>query len=131
VLSARVAGQAIAAAERPPRVWLQMSSATIYAHRFDAANDEATGEIGGAEPGVPGYWGFSVDIARKWECEQEAADTPRTRLSTRPRSRRSPPPPPIAGYRSTRWVPVWCRRARPDPFAYWDGFNKLTVEHLA
>jgi uncharacterized protein (TIGR01777 family) len=79
VLSARVVGQAIAAAGRPPRGWLQMSTATIYAHRFDAANDEATGEIGGAEPGVPGYWGFSVDIARKWEREQEEADTPRTR----------------------------------------------------
>ena len=24
-------------ARRPPRVWLQMSTATIYAHRFDAA----------------------------------------------------------------------------------------------
>jgi uncharacterized protein (TIGR01777 family) len=79
VLSARVAGQAIAAARRPPRVWLQMSTATIYAHRFDAANDEATGQIGGAEPGVPGYWGFSVEIARRWEREQDEAVTPRTR----------------------------------------------------
>lgn len=79
VLSARVVGQAIAAAARPPRVWLQMSTATIYAHRFDAANDEAAGVIGGAEPGVPGYWGFSVDIARKWEREQDEAGTPRTR----------------------------------------------------
>jgi hypothetical protein len=79
VLSARVVGQAIAAAARPPRVWLQMSTATIYAHRFDAANDEATGDIGGAESGVPGYWRFSIDIARKWEREQEEAGTPRTR----------------------------------------------------
>jgi uncharacterized protein (TIGR01777 family) len=79
VLSTRVVGQAIAAAERPPRVWLQMSTATIYAHRFDAANDEATGQIGGAEPGVPGYWAFSVDIAKAWEREQQAAETPYTR----------------------------------------------------
>jgi uncharacterized protein (TIGR01777 family) len=79
VLSARAVGQAIAAAERPPRVWLQMSTATIYAHRFDAANDEATGQIGGSEPGVPDYWGFSVDIAKAWEREQEAAETPHTR----------------------------------------------------
>jgi NAD dependent epimerase/dehydratase family enzyme len=43
VESARVVGEAIAAAARPPRVWLQMSTATIYAHRFDAPNDEATG----------------------------------------------------------------------------------------
>ncbi|MER6957256.1 DUF1731 domain-containing protein [Streptomyces sp. NPDC000618] len=77
--SARVVGEAIAAVARPPRVWLQMSTATIYAHRFDAPNDEATGLIGGAEPDVPGYWGYSVDIATAWEREQEKADTPDTR----------------------------------------------------
>jgi uncharacterized protein len=79
VLSARAVGRAIATAGRPPRVWLQMSTATIYAHRFDAANDEATGLIGGTEPGAPGYWGFSVDIAHAWEKEQQAAETPQTR----------------------------------------------------
>jgi NAD dependent epimerase/dehydratase family enzyme len=55
VESARVVGEAIARADRPPRVWLQMSTATIYAHRFDAANDERGGLIGGDEDGVPGY----------------------------------------------------------------------------
>ncbi|MGW4525290.1 TIGR01777 family oxidoreductase [Amycolatopsis sp. NPDC004378] len=77
--SARVVGGAIERAARPPRVWLQMSTATIYAHRHDAANDETTGVLGGGEPGVPGYWAFSVDLARAWEREQEKADTPRTR----------------------------------------------------
>lgn len=77
--SARVVGEAIAGAARPPRVWLQMSTATVYAHRFDAPNDEATGVIGGTEPGVPGYWSYSVDIAKAWEREQERADTPHTR----------------------------------------------------
>ena len=77
--STRVVGQAIAAAARPPRVWLQMSTATVYAHRFDAPNDEATGVLGGAEPGVPDYWEYSVRIARAWEREQELADTPHTR----------------------------------------------------
>ncbi|MET7358857.1 TIGR01777 family oxidoreductase [Streptomyces sp. NPDC005562] len=77
--SARVVGEAIAAARKPPRVWLQMSTATIYAHRFDAPNDEATGAIGGDEPGLPGYWSYSVDIARNWEREQERAATPDTR----------------------------------------------------
>ncbi|OIJ66412.1 DUF1731 domain-containing protein [Streptomyces mangrovisoli] len=77
--SARVVGEAVARAVRPPRVWLQMSTATIYAHRHDAPNDEANGVIGGAEPGVPGYWSYSVDIARAWEREQERADTPHTR----------------------------------------------------
>lgn len=77
--SARVVGEAIAAAARPPEVWLQMSTATIYAHRFDAAHDEDTGVIGGHEPGVPDYWGYSVDIATAWERELERADTPHTR----------------------------------------------------
>ncbi|MGW1911705.1 TIGR01777 family oxidoreductase [Streptomyces sp. NPDC002076] len=79
VNSARVVGQAIAAAAQPPRVWLQMSTATIYAHRFDAPNDEATGVIGGSETGVPDYWSYSVDIARNWERAQAEAPTPATR----------------------------------------------------
>ncbi|MFJ9895434.1 TIGR01777 family oxidoreductase [Streptomyces sp. NPDC091280] len=79
VNSTRVVGEAISAAAHPPRVWLQMSTATIYTHRHDAPNDEATGLIGGAEPGVPGYWSYSVEIARNWEREQERADTPHTR----------------------------------------------------
>ncbi|GAA2851476.1 NAD-dependent epimerase [Actinoplanes cyaneus] len=79
VESARVVGDAIAAAARPPKVWLQMSTATIYAHRFDAPNDEHTGLIGGHEPGVPGYWSYSIRIAQNWEAEQERAATPHTR----------------------------------------------------
>jgi uncharacterized protein len=77
--SARVVGQAIAQSARPPRVWLQMSTATIYAHRFDRANDEATGVIGGGEPGAPAYWRRSVEIAQAWESAQAGADTPATR----------------------------------------------------
>ncbi|WP_301174214.1 DUF1731 domain-containing protein [Actinomadura geliboluensis] len=79
VHSAQVVGEAIAGAVRPPKVWLQMSTATIYAHRFDAANDEAGGVIGGGEAGVPKYWGYSVKIARNWERAQELAETPETR----------------------------------------------------
>lgn len=77
--SARVVGGAIARAARPPRVWLQMSTATIYAHRFDAPNDEITGVLGGDEPDVPAYWSYSVDIAKAWEREQREAETPGTR----------------------------------------------------
>src|SRR5579875_720388 len=79
VRSARVVGEAIAVAARPPAVWLQMSTATIYAHRFDAPNDEASGVIGGWETGVPGYWAYSVDIATAWERELTEAKTPHTR----------------------------------------------------
>ena len=77
--STRVVGQAIANSASPPKVWLQMSTATIYAHRLDAANDEATGIIGGNEPDVPAYWSRSIDIAKAWELELEKAETPQTR----------------------------------------------------
>ena len=77
--STRAVGQAIAAAARPPRVWLQMSTATLYAHRFDAPNDEATGAVGGAEPDAPACWKRSIDIAQAWERTLAEADTPRTR----------------------------------------------------
>jgi uncharacterized protein (TIGR01777 family) len=77
--STRAVGVAIEQAARPPHVWLQMSTATIYAHRFDAPNDEATGRIGGDEPDVPGYWRRSIEIATAWERTQEQASTPRTR----------------------------------------------------
>lgn len=79
VESTRVVGEAIERASRPPRLWLQMSTATIYAHRFDAPNDEATGVIGGNEPGVPDTWRFSVAVARAWEQALADADTPATR----------------------------------------------------
>jgi hypothetical protein len=77
--STRAVGQAIAQARRPPRVWLQMSTATLYAHRFDAPNDESTGQIGGNEPDAPGYWRLSIDIAKAWEETQQQANTPGTR----------------------------------------------------
>ncbi len=80
VKSTRAVGQAIANANRPPRVWLQASTATIYADRYDAANDERTGIIGGDEPGVPDTWKFSIDVAKAWEQAAEEASTPATRL---------------------------------------------------
>jgi uncharacterized protein (TIGR01777 family) len=67
VRSTRAVGEAIAQSRRPPRVWLQASTATIYAHRYDAANDERTGVIGGQEPDAPETWRFSIDVARAWE----------------------------------------------------------------
>ena len=79
VESTRWVGGAIAQAKQPPRVWLQASTATIYAHRFDAANDEANGIIGGAEPDARPEWHFSIDVARAWEREVDEAATPLTR----------------------------------------------------
>lgn len=79
VESTRVVGEAIAAAAKPPRVWLQMSTATIYAHTLGRANEEADGVIGGDEPDVPAYWARSVDIALAWERALDEAVTPHTR----------------------------------------------------
>ena len=79
VASTRAVGEAIAGAARPPRTWLQMSTATIYAHRFDAPNDEATGILGGGEPDAPDTWRFSIDVARAWEAAADAVTTPHTR----------------------------------------------------
>jgi len=77
--STRVVGAAIAASRRPPRVWLQASTATIYSHRYDAPNDERCGAIGGAESNAPGWWRFSIDVARAWEAAATEANVPSTR----------------------------------------------------
>jgi uncharacterized protein (TIGR01777 family) len=79
VVPTRLVGAAIAGAARPPRVWLQASTATIYAHRYDAPNDEATGIIGGDEADAPASWRFSIDVATAWERAFDEASTPRTR----------------------------------------------------
>lgn len=77
--SARAIGAAIARAAAPPKSWLQMSTATIYAHRFDAPNDERSGIIGGTEPGVPATWRFSIGVAQAWERAVDDVVLPRTR----------------------------------------------------
>ncbi len=77
--STKVVGDAIAQAWKPPGVWLQASTATIYAHRFDAPNNEATGFIGGSEPNAPDTWRFSIDVATSWERALNQAPTPLTR----------------------------------------------------
>jgi uncharacterized protein (TIGR01777 family) len=77
--STRSVGEAIANASRPPKVWLQASTATIYAHRFDAPNDDVTGIVGGSEQDAPDTWKFSIDVATAWERAANEIDTPRTR----------------------------------------------------
>ena len=79
VNSTRVVGEAIARAARPPRVWLQASTATIYAHRYDAPNDEATGIVRGSESNSPDTWNFSLDVVTSWEHAANDAKTPKTR----------------------------------------------------
>jgi len=78
--SVRAVGAAIQTAKPPPRVWLQAGTATIYAHRFDEANDEFTGVIGGNEMNAPETWRFSIDVAKAWEAGvKECAPLPSTR----------------------------------------------------
>jgi uncharacterized protein len=79
VESVRAVGEAIQAAAEPPHVWLQASTATIYAHRYDAPNDECAGAIGGGEPDAPREWDFSIEVAKAWEKAVDDARTPRTR----------------------------------------------------
>jgi uncharacterized protein len=78
-ISTGLVGQAIAHASRPPRLWLNASTATIYRHALDRPMDEATGEFGGSEPDAPRQWRFSVDVATSWERAFFAANTPNTR----------------------------------------------------
>src|SRR5205823_538301 len=78
-ISTGLVGQAIARASRPPHVWLNASTATIYRHAVDRPMDEDTGELGGNEPDAPRQWRFSVDVATSWERAFFAANTPKTR----------------------------------------------------
>lgn len=79
VRSVQAVGEAIQLCQVPPKVWFQSSTATIYAHRYDAANDEATGILGGDEPGAPRTWNESIKIAKAWEAETLKVDCPGTR----------------------------------------------------
>ena len=56
--STRILGEAIALAGDPPEVWINSSTATIYRHAEDEAQDEYHGELGE---------GFSVEVAKAWE----------------------------------------------------------------
>ncbi|MET0296710.1 MAG: NAD-dependent epimerase/dehydratase family protein, partial [Microbacterium sp.] len=66
----RALREAVAVAAKPPRVWFNASTATIYRHATDRPNTESSGELGS---------GFSVDVAKAWEREFFAGDLPATR----------------------------------------------------
>jgi uncharacterized protein (TIGR01777 family) len=77
--STRVVGEAIATSNDPPKVWLQASTATIYAHTIERPNDDVSGVIGGEEPGFPEAWRFSIDVATSWERAANEIETRKTR----------------------------------------------------
>lgn len=60
VRATRVLGEAIKNLRRAPRVWVQITSATIYRHALDRGQSEGRGEHGA---------GFSVNVCEKWEEE--------------------------------------------------------------
>ncbi len=70
VATTRQLREAIAAAEEPPPLWLNASTATIYRYALDHPQTESDGELG---------TGFSVDVARSWERELFTGDLPGTR----------------------------------------------------
>lgn len=70
VATTRALHEAVARAARPPRLWLNASTATIYRAALDRPQTESGGELG---------TGFSVDVARNWEREFFAGELPRTR----------------------------------------------------
>ncbi|GHF09130.1 epimerase [Pseudolysinimonas yzui] len=71
VETTRALGDAVASVARPPALWLNSSTATIYRHGEDRPMTESTGELG---------TGFSVSIARAWEeAFFERDDLPATR----------------------------------------------------
>jgi uncharacterized protein (TIGR01777 family) len=71
--------EAISRARRPPRVWLNASTATVYRHSLDRPQDEFAGEWGGNEAGVPATWAFGVEVGRQWEAAMLTAPTAATR----------------------------------------------------
>jgi len=71
----RALGAAIESCAKPPEVWLNASTATIYKHTFGPAWDES-GEIG-ATPDAKDE--FSVDVATAWERTFTAFRLPKTR----------------------------------------------------
>ena len=89
IRSTRLLGEVIAGLARPPRVWLNASTATIYRHTLDRPGmdwpmDEATGELGGGEliskrRRAPETWDFSIGVAKDWEAAFFGAETPQTR----------------------------------------------------
>jgi hypothetical protein len=79
IRTTRLVGEAIQRAARPPALWMNSSTATIYRHSLDRAMDERTGELGGNEPGAPDTWNFSIDVAKSWEETFASVPTPATR----------------------------------------------------
>lgn len=58
IIPTKLLGKAIEDIAYPPKLWINVTSATIYRHAEDHSQDEESGDIG---------YGFSIDVCRKWE----------------------------------------------------------------
>jgi uncharacterized protein (TIGR01777 family) len=63
-------GKVIASLNTPPKVWINLASATIYRHAEDRSQDETTGETGS---------GFSINVCQSWEAAFRESVLPATR----------------------------------------------------
>lgn len=76
VNSTRAIGEAIQRCIRPPKVWLNCSTATIYRHTLGPAHDESSHDYA---PSPEAKDAYSVQVARAWEEALDQAETLQTR----------------------------------------------------
>lgn len=69
VLPTELLGSVIHDLYEPPKLWINITSATIYRHAEDHPQDEQSGETGS---------GFSVDVCKAWEAAFYKYKTPHT-----------------------------------------------------
>ncbi|MBE9602003.1 TIGR01777 family protein [Pedobacter sp. MC2016-24] len=70
VIPTQLLGKAITKLKHPPLLWINVTSATIYRHAEDRAQDEDLGDIG---------YGFSIEVCKQWENSFFHTKTPHTR----------------------------------------------------
>ena len=70
VVPTALLGKVVGELANPPKLWINVTSATIYRHAEDHAQDETNGEIG---------YGFSIDVCKQWEQTFFDTPTPGTR----------------------------------------------------
>ncbi len=68
--STRILGKAITNCKNPPKMWLNMSTSTIYEDSFNKEMTETNGDIGDD---------FSMNIAKSWEAVFNIIVTPKTK----------------------------------------------------
>ncbi|WP_316802168.1 TIGR01777 family oxidoreductase [Pedobacter nototheniae] len=70
LIPTKLIGEVINGMDNPPKLWINVTSATIYRHAEDHPQDEFKGEIG---------YGFSIDVCKRWENSFFESTTPNTR----------------------------------------------------